>query len=72
MDVDMIFGALRHEFHHLTYIIANSRSSAQLLLCVRWELQKGGAPKQRPAFAVREVGAAEGRSPEAAPSFCRA
>ena len=26
--------------------------------------------KQRPAFAVHEVGAAERRSPEAAPSFC--
>ena len=35
-----------------------------------WGLQRGGAPKQRPAFAVHEVGAAEGRSPEAAPSFC--
>ena len=31
--------------------------------------RRGGAPKQRPAFAVYEVGAAEGRSPEAAPSF---
>ena len=25
---------------------------------------------ERPAFAVHEVGAAEGPSPEAAPSFC--
>ena len=37
-----------------------------------WGQQRGGAPKQRPAFAVHEAGAAEGRSPEAAPSFCRA
>ena len=35
-----------------------------------WKQQRGGAPKQRPAFAVSEVGAAEGRSPEAALSFC--
>ena len=39
-------------------------------LPIWWGLQRGGAPKQRPAFAVHEVGAAEGRSPEAAPSFC--
>ena len=44
--------------------------SAQLLLCMRWVKQRGGAQKQRPAFAVHEVGEAEGRSPEAAPSFC--
>ena len=31
-----------------------------------------GAPKQRQALAAHEAGAAEGRSPEAAPSFCRA
>ena len=37
---------------------------AQLLLCMRWGQQRGGAPKQRPAIAVHEVGAAEGRSPE--------
>ena len=34
-----------------------------------WGPQRAGAPKQRPAFAVHEVGAAEGRSPEAAPSL---
>ena len=28
------------------------------------------AAEQRPAFAVHEVGAAGGRGPEAAPSFC--
>ena len=40
---------------------AEPRNSAQLWLCMRWGLQRGGAPKQRPAFAVHEVGAAEGR-----------
>ena len=27
-------------------------SSDLLLLCMRWVLQRGGAPKQRPAFAA--------------------
>ena len=51
-------------------VCSSDLSSAQLLLCMRWGLQRGGAPKQRPAFAVHEVGVAEGRSPEAALSFC--
>ena len=45
-------------------------SSGQLLRCGGWGLRRGGAQKQRPAFAVHEVGAAVGRSREAAPSFC--
>ena len=48
--------------HDALPIWAEPRSSAQLLLCMRWGQQRGGTPKQRPDFAVHEVVAADRKS----------
>ena len=44
--------------------ISEPGSSAQLSLRMRWGLQRGGARKQRPAFAAHEVGRSEEHTSE--------